>query len=171
MKKSKGYRNIRKHVRICLLFTETLFFSGGEGFIFFLSYREDRYSKRKATNGSLFSLELCYGLWAWELCNHRVCSILQKETRPTGAFWIASLFLFWSGQIPCLEAGGETCSWSFLCLKQRRAAEEGRASLREMEFSQSTGFPPGGGPVCSSPWSTGLGTVLSISKSRLYISL
>lgn len=65
---------------------------------------------------------------------------------------MASLLLFWSGPIPSLEAGGETCSWSFLCLKQTRAAEEGGASLREMEFSQSTGPEVG-------PWSTGLGTV------------
>lgn len=60
---------------------------------------------------------------------------------------MASLLLFWNGPIPSLEAGGETCSWSFLCLKQTRAAEEGGASLREMEFSQSTGFPPRSGPV------------------------
>lgn len=139
------------------------------GLIFFLSYREDRNSKRKAMNGSLFSLELHYGFWAWELCNHRVCSILQKETRPfnktMGAFWMASLLLFWSDQILCLEAGGETCSWSFLCLKRTRAAGEGGAFLREMEFSRNTVFPPGGGPVHSSRWSTGPGTVLSISKT------
>ena len=140
-----------------MLFTETFFFFFGWGGVnFFLSYREDRYSKRKARNGSLFSLELHYSFWAWELCNHRVCSILQKETRPfnktMGAFWMASLLLFWSDQILCLEAGGETCSWSFLRLKQTRAAGEGGAFLREMEFSRNTAFPLGGGPVHSSLW-------------------
>lgn len=142
MRKSKGYRNIRKHVRSACSLQKLFFFFWWGGVNFFLFYREDRYSKRKATNGSLFSLELHYGFWAWELCNHRVCSILQKETRPLnktmGAFWMASLLLFWSDQILCLEAGGETCSWSFLRLKQTRAGGEGGAFLREVEFSRNT---------------------------------
>lgn len=45
MKKSKGYRNIRKHVRICLLLTKTFF--GGEGLISFLIEKIDIQRERQ----------------------------------------------------------------------------------------------------------------------------
>lgn len=76
----------------------------------------------------------------------------MDETRR--AFQVASLFLFWSGQI--LFLGGrrdlvskERRAWLFLklefalsILKQTRAEEEDRVLLREMTFSRSSMSPP-----------------------------